>query len=171
MEKRGTLKDTKTDFRNPCLITKDIYMDVDKKQIDVIIRGNFEVVPGQEEELERIVDNLVVAIDLPFFFNGDTDKFLWESDQVVFKDDKENDLLEPFQYEGSHFKAYDDSYDLNIEFNISSKSGSVKINKFPIVAYAYTEEGYKKIYQGINVTPSIKIDSKSFEITLQLKVF
>ncbi len=168
MEKHGTVKDTETDFRNPCLITKDIY--VEENQIEAIIRVNFEEIPGQEEELERIVDNLQLAIDLPFFFNGDTNKFRWESAQVELKDDKEKDLLEPFQYEGSHFKAYDDSYDLNIEFTILSKVGSIKINKFPIIAYAYTEEGYKKIYQGINVSPLIKID-KSFEITLQIKIF
>jgi len=169
MEKHGTVKDTETDFRNPCLITKDIY--VEENQIEAIIRVNFEEIPGQEEELERIVDNLQLAIDLPFFFNGDTNKFRWESAQVELKDDKEKDLLEPFQYEGSHFKAYDDSYDLNIEFTILSKVGPIKINKFPIIAYVYTEEGYKKIYQGINVTPLIKIISKSFEITLQIKIF
>ncbi len=169
MEKHGTVKDTETDFRNPCLITKDIY--VEENQIEAIIRVNFEEIPGQEEELERIVDNLQLAIDLPFFFNGDTNKFRWESAQVELKDDKEKDLLEPFQYEGSHFKAYDDSYDLNIEFTILSKVGSIKINKFPIIAYAYTEEGYKKIYQGINVSPLIKIIDKSFEITLQIKIF
>ena len=169
MEKHGTVKDTETDFRNPCLITKDIY--VEKNQIEAIVRVNFEEIPDQEEELERIVDNLQLAIDLPFFFNGDTNKFRWESAQVELKDDKEKDLLEPFQYEGSHFKAYDDSYDLNIEFTILSKVGSININKFPIIAYAYTEEGYKKIYQGINVTPLIKIISKSFEITLQIKIF
>ncbi len=168
MEKHGTVKDTETDFRNPCLITKDIY--VEENQIEAIIRVNFEEILGQEEELERIVDNLQLAIDLPFFFNGDTNKFRWESAQVELKDDKEKDLLEPFQYEGSHFKAYDDSYDLNIEFTILSKVGPIKINKFPIIAYVYTEEGYKKIYQGINVSPLIKID-KSFEITLQIKIF
>ncbi|MFX1320612.1 MAG: alpha-amylase/4-alpha-glucanotransferase domain-containing protein [Promethearchaeota archaeon] len=168
MEKHGTVKDTKTNFRNPCLITKDIY--VEENQIEAILRVNFEEIPGQEEELERIVNNLQLAIDLPFFFNGDTNKFRWESAQVELKDDKEKDLLEPFQYEGSHFKAYDDSYNLNIEFTILSKVDSVKINKFPIIAYAYTEEGYKKIYQGINVTPLIKI-GKNFEITLQIKIF
>jgi alpha-amylase len=168
MEKHGTVKDTETDFRNPCLITKDIY--VEENQIEAIFRVNFEEIPDHEEELERIIDKLQLAVDLPFFFNGDTNKFQWESTQLEFKDDKEKNLLEPFQYEGSHFKAYDESYDLNVEFTIISKTGSIKINKFPIIAYAYTEEGYKEIYQGINATPLLKID-KSFEITVQLKVF
>ncbi|MFX1409578.1 MAG: alpha-amylase/4-alpha-glucanotransferase domain-containing protein [Promethearchaeota archaeon] len=168
MEKNGSVKDAETDFRNPCLITKDIY--VEKNQIEIIIRVNFEEIPGNENVLERIVDNLQLAIDIPFFFNGDTSKFLWESNQITFKDNYEKNLLEPFKFEDSHFKAYDESYNLNFEFNIESKMESIKISKFPIIAYAYTEEGYKEIYQGINVTPLLDL-SKNLEFKFRIKVF
>ncbi|MFW9880568.1 MAG: hypothetical protein ACFFG0_46460, partial [Candidatus Thorarchaeota archaeon] len=83
---------------------------------------------------------------------------------------EEMDLLKPFQYKGTYFKAYDDSYDISIEIEVSSSLDSVKIYKFPIIAYAYTDEGYKKIYQGINVTPLLKFD-KSFEFHLKIKTF
>ena len=85
-------------------------------------------------------------------------------------DNKEIDLLEPFQYAGTYFKAYDESYDINVEFNISNDSNKVKFYKFPIIAYVYTEEGYKKIYQGINITPLLKCE-KSVEFHLKIKTF
>jgi alpha-amylase len=168
MEKVGTIKDPDTDEKNPVRITKDIY--VENNEIEVIIRINFDEIPGKEKILTRIVKNLNVAIDVPFFFNGDTSEFLWESEQVEFNDNEENKLLEPFQYSGSHFKAYDKTYDLNFEFDISSKTDTFKINKFPIIANVYTDEGYKEIYQGINVTPILKLEKK-LEFHLKLQIF
>ncbi|UCD01827.1 MAG: hypothetical protein JSV23_02065, partial [Promethearchaeota archaeon] len=149
-------------------ITKDIYIEND--EIEVIIRINFDEISGKERILNNIIKNLNVAIDIPFFFNGDPAKFQWESEQVEFNNDKENQLLELFQYTGSHFKAYDESYDLNFEFDISSKKDSFKINKFPIIAFVYTDEGYKEIYQGINVMPLFKLD-KNLEFHLRIQIF
>jgi alpha-amylase len=168
MEKIGTVKDTETNERNPVRVTKDIYME--DNEIEIRIRINFEEIPGKEEILKRIIQNLNVAIDFPFFFNGDTTKFQWECDQIELKDIKEKDLLEPFEYKGTQFKAYDESYDLRIEFGIVSDLDPVKIVKFPIIAYAYTDEGYKEIYQGFNVSPLFKID-KSFEFHFKIKTF
>ena len=82
---------------------------------------------------------------------------------------KNNQLIEPFQYIGSHIKAYDETYDLSFEIDISSKTDSIKINKFPIIAYAYTDEGYKEIYQGINIVPVIKLD-KNLEFDMKLRI-
>jgi hypothetical protein len=87
-----------------------------------------------------------------------------------FNGDKENTLLEPFEYTGSLFKAYDSTYDLNFEVIISSNVDSIKIVKFPLVAFVYTDEGYKEIYQGINVTPVLKVD-KSLEFHLKFQIF
>jgi len=168
MERIGSIKDTDTDDRNPVRITKDIH--VEDNEIEVIIRINFNEIPGKEKMLNRIVNKLNVAVDIPFFFNGDTTKFKWESKQVDLGDDLKTELLEPFQYIGSHFKAYDETYDLNFEFEILTKNDSIKINKFPIIAYAFTDEGYKEIYQGINVTPVLKL-SKSLEFQLKLQIF
>ena len=53
---------------------------------------------------------------------------------------------------------------------ISSNLGDASINKFPIIAYVYTDEGYKKIYQGINITPVFKL-KKNFEIQIQFKIY
>ena len=171
MEKVGSVKDTDTDNRNPVRITKDIY--VEDNEIEIIVRINFEEISGQEEILKRIIKYLNIAIDIPFFFNGDTinyNKFQWESNQLELNGEEERDLLDPFQYEGTHFKAYDEFYDVSVEFDISSDLDSVKIYKFPIIAYVYTDEGYRKIYQGINVSPLFKLE-KSFEFHLKIKTF
>ena len=77
--------------------------------------------------------------------------------------------MEPFQYKGSHFKAYDETYDLTLDIDIDSNTEWQQINHFPIIAYAYTDVGYKQIYQGLNVTPCFKLD-KNFEIKVKLKI-
>ena len=168
MEKIGSIKDPDSNERHPVRITKDIYAE--ENEIEVILRINFEEIPENEKILDSIIKYLNIAVDIPFFFNGDPNKFHWESKQVDFKDKENSKLLEPFQYLGSHFKAYDEMYDLNFEIDISSKSDSIKITKFPIIAYAYTDEGYKEIYQGINITPVIKLE-KHLEFHLKIHIF
>jgi len=168
MEKMGSIKDTASDDRNLVRIAKDIY--IEDNDIKVTLRINFNETPEKEDILNRIIKNLNMAIDIPFFFNGDTNKFQWKSNKQDFEVNKNIKLLEPFQYIGSYFRAYDESYDLNFEIDISSKDDLVKINKFPIIAYAYTEEGYKEIYQGINVIPLFKLD-KNLEIHIKFTIF
>ncbi|MFX1575433.1 MAG: alpha-amylase/4-alpha-glucanotransferase domain-containing protein [Promethearchaeota archaeon] len=168
MERVGNIKNIESDDKNPVRITKDIY--VENNEIEIIIRLNFEEISGKEDMLKNIIKSLNFAIDIPFFFNGNPNEFQWESNQVEFKNELEKDILEPFQFEGVYFKAYDKSYDLNFELFLSGDLDSSKINKFPIITYAYTEEGYKKIYQGINITPLFKL-KKNLEIHLDLKVF
>ena len=79
-------------------------------------------------------------------------------------------MLEPFQYKGLNFKAHDETYDLHLDLEFSSKSDSIKINKFPIIAYAFTDEGYKKIYQGLNDTPVFKLE-KNLEFHLKITIY
>ncbi|MFX1394463.1 MAG: alpha-amylase/4-alpha-glucanotransferase domain-containing protein [Promethearchaeota archaeon] len=167
LKKVGSIKDTNSNDRIPCVITKNI--DIEANNILITISGKFEEIPDKAEILKNIIENIRIAIDIPFFFNGDTKKFQWESVEVNFKDDKEKDLLEPFQYKGSNFKAYDNTYDLNFEILLSSNTDIIKIIKFPIIAYVYTDEGYKKIYQGINVVPIFKLD-QNFIFNLKLKI-
>ncbi|MHA1932148.1 MAG: alpha-amylase/4-alpha-glucanotransferase domain-containing protein [Promethearchaeota archaeon] len=171
MEKIGSVKDTESNNRNPVRITKDIY--VEDNEIEIRIRINFEEILGKEEILRNIIKNLKLAIDLPIFFNGrngDTTKFQWECNQEELRDNVGINLLEPFECMGTQFKVYDESYDLRIEVDIMSDSNPVKIVKFPIFAYVYTDEGYQEIYQGFNVSPLFKID-KSFEFHLKINTF
>ncbi len=168
MERRGSIKDPESDERNPVRITKDIY--IEDNEIKMSLRISFNEIPENEELLNRIIKNINLAIDIPFFFNGDTNKFQWESKQGEFNDNTDNKLLEPSEYIGSVFRAYDKSYDLNFEVDISSIDELIKINKFPIIAYAYTEEGYQEIYQGICVVPFFKLEKNS-EIHLTFKIF
>ena len=168
MEKNGSIKDTITDERVPLRVSKDIY--VEENEIEVIIRIVFEDSNEDETNLNRIIKHLNVGIDIPYFFNGNTKDFLWESNQIENNDIGEVNLLEPFEYTGSHFKAYDSTYDLNFELNIISSKDSAKIYMFPIIANAFTDEGYQQIYQGLNVTPLLKLD-KNLEFHLKMTIF
>ncbi|MFX0186237.1 MAG: alpha-amylase/4-alpha-glucanotransferase domain-containing protein [Candidatus Hodarchaeota archaeon] len=167
LKKVGSIKDPYSNERITCEMSKNI--DIEANTILITIDGRFKEIPGKEEILKNIIENICIIADIPFFFNGDTKKFQWESVEVEFKDEKEKDLMEPFQYKGSDFKAYDETYDLNFELLLSSNTDLVNINKFPISAYVYTDMGYKSIYQGINVAPLFKLD-KNFKINLKLKI-
>ena len=165
MEKLGSIKDLETDDRVSCTINKNILIEENK--ILIQIKGKFE--QEKEDALDRILKNIYVAIDVPFFFNGDTTKFTWECGGFMSDKIKEEGILDPIEYQGSDFKAYDDTYDLKFEIMLSSTSEEINIYKFPIIAFVHTDEGYKRIYQGINVTPRFKLN-KSFEIELQIKI-
>ena len=165
MEKLGSIKDPETDDRISCTITKRILVEANKILIEIKGVVNSE----NRTALERITEYICVGVDIPFFFNGDTKRFTWDSSDFNYETPKEEDILEPFQYIGSDFKAYDETYDLKFEIMMSSNIGDIKVHKFPIIAFAYTDEGYKQIYQGINITPRFKIKD-SFEIELQLKI-
>jgi alpha-amylase len=165
LEMDGSVKDPDTDDRLPCTINKTIM--VEENNILVKIDGNFKT--KITAALGRILDNIYIAVDLPFFFNGDTNKFKWESTEIICETELEKDLLNVFQYVGSDFKAYDETYDLTVEMRFSSTSDEIKIYKFPINAFVHTDDGYRTIYQGINVTPRFKL-SESFEIEIQLKI-
>ncbi|MHA1194120.1 MAG: hypothetical protein ACTSP9_17835, partial [Promethearchaeota archaeon] len=106
-------------------------------------------------------------------FNGDPEKFQWKSNQVLFLDDVKNSLIEPFEFIGYHLQAYDETYDLHLEFQISNESKiekeTIKISKFPIIAYAFTDEGYKEFYQGITIIPRFKL-KKEFEYHITISI-
>jgi hypothetical protein len=172
LERFGTVKDPDSGEEYPCRILKII--EVEENQIVITIKGNFQKISGEEDVLKTILEKLYLGVDLPFFFNGDPNKFEWESNQVLFLEGKKSPLLKPFEYSGHHFKAYDDSYKLNLEYSLSSQIkadiDSIKIYKFPIVAYVFTDKGYKKIYQGINVLPRFKL-KKEFEFNLIISIY
>jgi hypothetical protein len=168
MEQLGSIKDTKSDERAQCLITKDVY--VEENEIRIILRINFEEIQKKRSIINNIIKNLKLGIDIPFYFNGEPDSFNWESKEFVFNDNKRNHLLDPLLFQGTTFKAYDRSYNLNFEVKIKNKSNKTKIAKFPLIAYTFTEEEYREIYQGVNILPIFKLD-KHLEITLQLKIF
>ncbi len=167
LEKVGSIKDPNSDERIPCIITKKI--GIEENKILIAIKGKFEEIPGKGEILENIINYIRIAFDLPIFFNGNTENFQWESMELNLKSEKEKELLEPYQFKCSHFKAYDETYDLNFEILLSGSKDLININKFPIIAYVHTDEGYQSIYQGINIAPIFKLD-KEFAINLILKI-
>ena len=167
MEMIGGIKDTESDEKIQCTITKQIVVVDD--EIEIFVNGTLAEGSRDEDVLRRILAKLYVAIDLPFFFNGDSRTFQWETEDSISETMTKKTLMEPFQYKGSNFKAYDETYDLTLDIDIDSNSEWQQINHFPIIAYAYTDVGYKKIYQGLNVTPCFKLD-KNFEIKVKLKI-
>ncbi len=168
MEKEGYIKNPESDEKIPCLITKTIM--VEKNSLILTLKGNFNILPEYEEILKRVIKNIYIAIDIPFFFNGDPDRFLWSNNGSDSIYEKNSDILKPNQYIGDYFKAYDETYDLNFDIFCSCNTGQIAINKFPIIAYVYTDEGYKDIFQGICIVPQFKLD-ESFEIQLKLKIY
>jgi hypothetical protein len=167
LEKQGSVKDSDSDQRIDCSILKKIL--VENNKVLIKINGELNDFKGKEEILENIIKNINLVVDIPFFFNGDPSKFRWESATLDFKEEEEKELMEPFQYYGENFKAFDATYNLNFEILVSCNTGKIKFNKFPIIAYAYTDEGYKKIYQGINVSPQFTLD-KTFGINIELSI-
>ncbi|TFG20185.1 MAG: DUF1925 domain-containing protein [Promethearchaeota archaeon] len=167
MKRVGSVKDTDSDERVPCIINKKVV--IEDNNILISIDGSFKEIDEKEAALKRIIDNLHVVVDIPFFFNGDTNKFKWESNQLDLGECEEKKLLDTCKYKGSHFKAYDETYDLNFELLLSSNTDIININKFPIIAYVHTDEGYNSIYQGINLAPLFKLD-RDFVINLKLKI-
>jgi len=171
LEFKGAVKDPESEEFNPCKLTKEIV--ILESQIDITIKGEFVKIPKKEEILKRVIETVSLGIDLPFFFNGDPEKFEWKSNQVLFVDDVKNSLIEPFEFMGYHLKAHDGTYDLHLEFQITNESKidkeTIKINKFPIVAYVFTDEGYKEIYQGITIIPCFKL-KKEFEYFITITI-
>ncbi len=172
LEQKGNVIVPSSNDSYPCSIVKKI--NVEENQIKIILKSKFEKIPEKEDLLQKIINNLFLGIDLPFFFNGDPDKFQWESNQLLFLNKSKNDLIKPFQYTGNQFKAQDLSYNLNLEYSLQRETKAdtelIEILKFPIVAYAFTDEGYKTIYQGINVISQFKL-RKEMEIVIEIKIY
>jgi len=172
LEQKGTVFVPSFNESYPCSIVKKI--TVEENQIKIILKSKFEKIPEKEDLVQNIIANLNLGIDLPFFFNGDPTKFQWESNQLLFLNESKNDLIKPFQYTGNQFKAKDLSYNLNLEYSLQSESKSdtelIELLKFPILAYAFTDEGYITSYQGINVIAQFKL-KKELEIEIVIKIY
>ncbi|MHA1507460.1 MAG: alpha-amylase/4-alpha-glucanotransferase domain-containing protein [Promethearchaeota archaeon] len=172
LEQKGSVIVPSNNEFYPCSIVKEI--KVEENQIKISLKIKFEKIPEKEDLVQNIITNLNLGIDLPFFFNGDPVKFQWESNQLLFLNESKNELVKPFQYTGSHFKAQDVTYNLNLEYSLQSETKadteSIEILKFPIVTYAFTDEGYKTIYQGINVIPQFKLKNE-LEIKIIINIY
>ncbi len=172
LEKYGYVNAPTSNNSYPCKIIKKI--KVEKSQIAITIKCKFDEIPGKEDSLKTFLNSLCLGVDLPFFFNGEPSKFQWESKQEQSLDMDLNQFLEPFEFTGYNYKAYDETYNLNLEYSFTNQPKpntiSNKIYKFPIIAYAFTDEGYKKIYQGINILPTFKL-FEEFEFGLTIDIF
>ncbi len=168
MHKEGAIKDLKSDQHFYCDMYKTI--EVENNQVKLTVMCTLKDVNQNGQIEQSIIDNIMLAIDVPFFFNGDPNDFQWEHLHLKSSEQENKDLLEPSLYSGSHFKAYDKTYGLTFEIEINHASSEIKIGKFPIITYAFTDEGYKEIYQGINIILMTKFEM-DFKINLNLKVY
>jgi alpha-amylase len=154
LQKNGIIEIDRLEKPLDCVLNKRLVMD--DKQIKVRVFGNISSKQLSDGKLNSVLEKLVVGIDIPFFFNGDPNEF--------------KDLLKISEYSGTSFKAFDKTYNLNFEINFSSKDELVpppQIKSFPIISYTYTDEGYKDLYQGINVVSIIKLN-KEFHIEFEI---
>jgi hypothetical protein len=171
LENDGMVRVPSSEEIYPCRIQKIIKI-VDSR-ITMQIRGKFNEIPGREASLNKILDNLAIGVDFPFFFNGEPSKFQWETDQLNLQDNEKNPLVMPLEFAANKIKMHDNSYELKLDFTFQNNSRSettpIKIFKFPIITYAFTDEGYKNIYQGINLLSHFK-PSKEFEFNAILDI-
>ncbi|MBY8988620.1 MAG: DUF1925 domain-containing protein, partial [Candidatus Lokiarchaeota archaeon] len=171
LEMDSHIKGPNSNEMYPCNIRKSIV--VEESQVILKVNCKFEKVLGKEELLKDILESLYLGVDLPFFFNGDPDKFQWKINQEDSLNKRSDPLLKPLEFIGQKFKAYDESYDLNLEISFNDVSKTTlnpkKISKFPIIAYAFTDEGYKEIYQGINILPQFELKN-DFEYIMKIKI-
>lgn len=172
LEKIGDITVPSSNSVYPCRITKKI--KVEECQIVIVIRCKFEAINGKEDKLKEILNSLYLGVDLPFFFNGEPSKLQWESDQSNNLKGELKELQNVSEVKSHIFKAFDDTYDLHLEYSFSNqlnpKDKTIKIYKFPIITFAFTDEGYKKIYQGINLLPRFPLNSE-FELGIKIDIF
>lgn len=150
-----------------CHIIKEL--TIEENRINIIIKGGFhnDIPPNI---LKRIVDSLNLGCDIPFFFNGDPNKFKWISEKNELGQTKEESLIKSSEHTGNCFKAYDETYDLEYKINFQGNGSSeTKILKFPLNTYIYTENGYKSMFQGINLIPIFNLN-KSFKSEINIKI-
>ncbi len=169
LKREGNVQLPHDGVKIPCEIVKKIL--IEENRILVAIKGTFGKKGSNNEEISKLCEQVKIAVDLPFFFNGDTEEFSWESTDLISSSESNSheNLLDLLEYKGSDFTAHDNTYDLEFKIMISSNNEDIRIGKYPIIARAYTEDGYKDIYQGICVVPMFFL-SKDFEIQLNFVV-
>jgi alpha-amylase len=139
-------------FKNPiqCELNKKIV--VENTKITLSIFGSFNSKEKNVLNLSSALEDVALGIDIPFFFNGNPAQF--------------EHLLNTFQYIGTDFKAFDPTYNLTFQIQFLSDL-KYKISRFPLISYTYTDEGYKDIFQGVNVIPIFNLE-KDFSIDIEL---
>ena len=165
LEREGIITISSDQPSISCNISKEII--VKENAIELNLTGNLNDIKGGLKK--EIIDKLKIAVDFPFFFNGNQKNFTWDSPDLDLTEEKKKDLLGTFEYKGSKFHAKDGDYDLKFQIQNKSEIEESTFIKFPIIAYAYTDEGYKEIYQGINVLTCFNL-KKSFSLNFQLKI-
>ncbi|MFX0074318.1 MAG: alpha-amylase/4-alpha-glucanotransferase domain-containing protein [Candidatus Hermodarchaeota archaeon] len=171
LEKKGSIIDPTSKHVYPCRIQKSI--KVEETQIEVVLKCKFENTPKSVASVKDVIDSLELGIDLPFFFNGEPSKFQWEVNNKYIPMEKKYNILEPIEFIADQFRAYDESYNLTLKYSFSDKLNpsfsSFKIALFPIIAFTFTDEGYKRIYQGINLLPRFNLKEElEFSLTLTI---
>lgn len=165
----GMVRNEISDVEVKCQLQKKII--VEKNQITLSLKGQLK---NLENEMDQnsidFIENLNLGIDIPFYFNGDPNKFQWNSGKDNTGMTEESELKEMIFYDGTQFHAYDGTYDLNFDLEVDSDNKS-KIGTYPIISYTYTDEGYKNIFQGINLIPIFQNIKNNFSINLKIKIY
>jgi alpha-amylase len=163
--KKGSIRIPNSEEKLDCELKKSI--EVVDNTIEISIEGNINDYKSLENQDSLGLKEIAIGIDLPFFFNGDPNKFEWDSKDVILSTQKEKDLLNTFEYSGNNFKAVDKTYDFSMEINMTPEKNSYTIQKFPIIAQLKVEEKYEEVFQGISLLIKKKL-TKFFNIQLKI---
>ncbi len=156
LQKNGKIQLDMLEKPLECELNKQIILE--NKRIKILIFGKINSNEINHLKLNSVLEKVVMGIDIPFFFNGNPDEF--------------KELLNASEYIGTTFEAYDKTYDLSFKINFLSEGEpnlKPKIKSFPIISYTYTDEGYKDLYQGINVISILKL-KKEFHVEFEIVI-
>lgn len=157
MEKAGSIKIYHSDDRFKYSISKEISIKQD--EITFMIRGKIDENSESSKETKDTIKQLKIGMDIPFFFNGEPKEFKWKDLNESMYDEKNDKYFSAREDTTNEIIAYDKTYDLTFQLTINSSEGPVNVIRYPIIAFAYTDTGYREIYQGLCTIPNIKLKS------------
>jgi len=156
----GSIIDKQENSLIECSVMKKITLS--EKSIELNVKCELN-----SSQSGKQLNSYYMGIDLPFFFNGNPDDFSWHCEDINENLKENSQLIDPLSFQCSKIKVFDKTYDLKLEMEFSSKIKPDKILKFPIIAYAFTDEGYKQIFEGINIIPCFKMRDK-LDVSIKL---
>lgn len=152
-------------------IIKTIKLQCGSKKFSV----SFQIQPfgksSSSEITDKILNNTRIGIEIPFFFNGDSNQFKYTFNEAKLKNLKDDSKIgfskvSPFR-EGNFFGAYDPTNDLTFSIKVLGNVENANLGKFSIKTFSRTNQGYQKIFQGLNLIVSNSFNDFSLEFSIR----
>ncbi|MCP4763116.1 MAG: DUF1926 domain-containing protein, partial [archaeon] len=141
-----------------CIEGEKIFLNVEKSLNITPNSSSINVeylVSSDHVSTEKIskLENLCIAIDLPFIFSGDPNKFSYQK----IPSDIEHPFFKSVSLKFDELIFEDPQYELKYCIKIgpslknSAENAFLQTFKYQITCFARTNNGYKEVYEGMNV--------------------